>query len=243
MYLRIKPKQLAYYLTSLTIIAGLVFSLFAADHADSPDTSFGNLDINDYYIFNHGSNIVLALTVSPLLAPGSSTNNAAFNPDGLYQFKFDKDRDGVEEAVIQITFDGSGTSQKVNVYGPGKPSKTGTLENMILDIKPISGDFNTVFTSNDIRVFAGPRDDPFFFHGFGDSSLTSVLNAAFTGAGIATGAPEEQSLAFSQNAPDNLAGLNVLGLVIEIPKSMIAQSVGITVSDIMYSWATTSQKN
>ena len=73
-----------------------VMALRAADHADSPDTTEGNLDVNDLYVFSEGDNMVFAMTVSPLLTPGSATNGAAFNPEGLYQFKLDVERDGVE---------------------------------------------------------------------------------------------------------------------------------------------------
>ena len=49
-------------------IAGLLAAhavIKAADHADSPDTSEGNLDVNDLYVFNQGDNVVFAMTVSP----------------------------------------------------------------------------------------------------------------------------------------------------------------------------------
>ncbi|NIR51275.1 DUF4331 domain-containing protein [candidate division KSB1 bacterium] len=74
-------------LVGLLAISGLVIQ--AADHIDSPDTDESNLDINDLYVFSRGNNMVFAMTVSPILMPGSETNTAAFNPNGLYQFKLD----------------------------------------------------------------------------------------------------------------------------------------------------------
>jgi len=94
-----------------------------------------------------------------------------------------------------------------------------------------------------MTVFAGPRDDPFFVNLFGDSSLTSVLNAAFTAAGFPSGDTTEQSLAFSNPGVDDLAGLNVLAIVVEIPKATIASALGVTVTDIIYVWGSTSIKN
>ena len=227
----------------LLAIFGSQVIIDAADHADSPDTFEGNLDINDVYVFSQGSNMVFAMTVSPLLAPGGATNSAAFNPNGLYQFKLDRERDGIEDAVIQVTFSGSGTSQGVAVRGPANPSITGPTGKIILNVSPVTGDFNTTFTGGGMTVFAGPRDDPFFFNGFGDESLQSVLNAAFTAAGFPAGDPGQQTLAFANPGQDDLAGLNVLAIVVEIPKANIANALGIGTSDTFYVWGTTSVRD
>jgi type IV secretory pathway VirB10-like protein len=95
-----------------------------------------------------------------------------------------------------------------------------------------------------MTVFAGPREDPFFIHLFGDASLTSVLNAAFSAAlGTQVGDPNEQTFAFADPASDDLAGANVLAIVVEVPKSAVASALGITTSDTFYAWATTSVKD
>ncbi len=210
--------------------------LHAADHADAPDTSQGNLDINDLYVFASGNNMVFAMTVSPLLAPGSATTNAAFNPNGLYQFKMDTDMDGREDGVVQITFDGSGTGQTVQISGPAAPGVTGAVGNVLLGGTPRTGAFNTTFSSGGMTMFAGPREDPFFIHLFGDSSLTSVLNAEFD-----VGSPK--TLGFSNPGVDDLAGLNVLAIVVEIPKADLASALGISTSSGISVWATASIKN
>ena len=213
----------------------------AADHADSPDTNEGNLDINDLYVFNQGDNIVFALTVSPLLTPGEATDNASLNPLGLYQIKLDVERDGIEEAVIQIAASGSGANQVVSVRGPLTPTTPGVGGNVLENAPSARGAFNSEFTGNGITAFAGPRDDPFFIDLFGDMSVTSVLNAAYSAAlGETVGDPAEQTLAFNPEAVDDLAGLNVLAVVIEIPKSTVAQALGISESDSFFAWATTS---
>ena len=213
----------------------------AADHADSPDTSEGNLDINDLYVFNRGDNVVFALTVSPLLTPGEATENAAFNPLGLYQIKLDVERDGIEEAVIQIAASGTGSNQVVSIRGPLTPGSAGVSGNVLEDAPSARGAFNTEFSGNGITAFAGPRDDPFFIDLFGDMSVTSVLNAAYSAAlGEMVGDSTEQTLAFNPEAQDDLAGLNVLAVVIELPKSTVAQALGISESDSFFAWATTS---
>ncbi len=221
----------------IVVVSGIMIK--AADHLDSPNSSESNLDVNDLYVFNQGNNVVFAMTVSPLAGSG-----AAFNPDGLYQFKLDKERDGIADVVIQVTFDGTGTGQTVQVRGPSAPSVTGPGSNTILSGSSISGRFDSNFTGNGMTVFAGPREDPFFVHLFGDASLTSVLNAAFTAAlGTPVGDPNEQTFAFADPASDDLAGANVLAIVVEVPKSAIANALGITTSDTFYAWATTSVKD
>jgi len=216
----------------------------ASDHADSPDTSEGNLDINDLYVFNQGDNVVFALTVSPLLTPGEATDNASLNPMGLYQIKLDAERDGIEEAVIQIAASGTGANQVVSVRGPVTPSSPGVAGNVLEDAPAVRGAFDSQFGNGDMTVFAGPRDDPFFVDLFGDMSVTSVLNAAYSAAlGEMVGDSTEQTLAFNPEAQDDLAGLNVLAVVIELPKSAVAQALGISESDTFFSWATTSIRN
>ncbi len=212
----------------------------AADHADSPDTSEGNLDVNDLYVFNQGDNVVFAMTVSPLLTPGGATTGAAFNPNGLYQFKLDRQRDGIEDAVIQILVSGEGTDQLVDVRGPVPAAVTGTTDNVLAAAPSARGAFNTTFSAEGMTVFAGPRDDPFFIDLFGDKSLTSVLNAVFSGVlGELVGSAEEQTLSFADPGMDDLAGLNVLAIVVEMPKSMVAGALGIGPSDTFFAWATT----
>ncbi len=188
--------------------------------------------------------MVFAMTVSPLLTPGQATSSAAFNPDGLYQFKLDNERDGVEDAVIQVTFSGTGTSQTVEVRGPATPEATGPTRNVVLDVPSLTGSFNSTFSGGGITAFAGPRDDPFFAHLQGDSSLTSVLNASYSIAlNTTVGDPNEQSLAFTNPGRNDFAGLNVLAIVVEVPKTTIETALGIGASDTFYVWATTSVKD
>lgn len=212
----------------------------AADHADSPDTNEGNLDANDLYVFARGDNLVFALTVSPLLAPGQATADAAFNPEGLYQFNLDRERDGVADAVIQVAFLGSGTDQTVDVRGPVATAGTSGTTMGVVSAPSVRAPFDQAVVRSGTSIFAGPRDDPFFIDLFGDRSVTSVLNAAFGAAlGEQVGADEEQSLAFNPDATDDLAGLNTLAIVVEVPKSQVADALGIGPSDAFFAWATT----
>lgn len=214
----------------------------AADHADSPDTTEGNLDINDLYVFNQGDDVVFIMTVSPLLTPGEATANAALNPRGLYEFKLDVERDGVEEAVIQIATDGVGSSQSIRVRGPVRPHMTGTRSRLEPG-QALHGPFGEVLEDDGMRAWVGPSDDPFYIDLFGDKSLTSVLNAAFGAAlGQQIGADGEQTLAFAGpgEAMDDLAGLNTLSIVVQLPKARIGEALGIPSDGTFFTWATTS---
>lgn len=223
------------------IMAVVTFDARAADHADSPDTTEGNLDANDLYVFARGDNLVFALTVNPLLAPGQATADAAFNPEGLYQFNLDRERDGVADAVIQVSFLGTGTAQVVDVRGPVAVGGSGSTSSGIVAASSMRASFDEPVTAGGMSIFAGPRDDPFFIDLFGDRSVTSVLNAAFGAAlGEQVGADDEQSLEFNPDATDDLAGLNTLAIVVELPKSAVATALGIDPSASFFAWATTS---
>lgn len=219
-------------------VTGLV--LKAADHADSPDTGQSNLDINDIYAFIQGDDVVFIMTVAPLLTPGEATENAALNPEGLYEFKLDAERDGVAEAVLQVRAIGSGPGQTVIVRGPLSPSTNGTTRRTAPGTT-VQGRFGQVMAHNGIRAWVGPSDDPFYINLFGDESLTSVLNAAYGAAlGTRIGDPNEQTLAFADPGQDDLAGLNTLSIVIQMPRSVVADAVGIDDDGTFFLWGTTS---
>lgn len=230
------------WMVVLLALGGSQLLLNAADHADSPDTAEGNLDVNDLYVFNKGADsLVMVMTVAPLLAPGQTTDDAALNPNGLYQFKLDVERDGIEEAVIQIAAIGAGPTQTIDVRGPVTPESTGATANTLVDTTSVQGDFNTTFSGEGMTVFVGPRDDPFYINLFGDESLTSVLNAAYGAAlGTQVGDSAEQSLSFEDPAADDLAGVNTLAIVIQMSKAELAAALGIAADGVFYAWATTS---
>lgn len=231
-------------LFSLTLMVGTVglgtALIRAADHADSPDTTESNLDINDLFVFNEGDDVVFIMTVSPLLTPGESTANAALNSRGLYEFKLDVERDGVAEAVIQVAAAGPGSDQTVTVRGPVVPSMTGTTSQVEV-ATALRGTLGDVLSGNGMMAWVGPSDDPFYINLFGDESLTSVLNGAFSAAlGTTVGDPDEQTVAFEDPAMDDLAGLNTLSIVVQLPKSMVADALGIEAGGTFYAWAASS---
>ncbi len=192
---------------ALTVVVGV----YAADHIDAPAVTGGTSDITDYYAFespSNSSNMVFVANVQGLLAPGTATSDASFDSDVMIEFNIDNDGDNIEDRVIQCLF----KNGKVQTYGVTTPSTTGLMSmvesgSMVeANISQYGGSVETE-TANGVTVFAGPRDDPFFF------DLTAYTNIL---GGTATG--------FSNPGTDTFAGTNVLSVVVEVPKADLGGS-------------------
>jgi hypothetical protein len=71
--------------------------------------------------------------------------------------------------------------------------------------------------SNGVKVFAGPRDDPFFFDLKRFKEIIGGTATAFH-----TGSAEDP-------ATDAFAGTNVMSIVVEVPKSMLGSAESVNV--------------
>jgi hypothetical protein len=122
----------------------------------------------------------------------------------------------------------------VQISGPVAPSRTGTTS-VIEAPDSVTGTINTPFTlNNGAKVFAGAREDPFFFDLeqfytiFPDRAFP-VFHPNFTntnGTSVSTSpANPNQPQATTWRSPgtarDFLVGFNVLSIVVELPKSML----------------------
>src|SRR5690349_5181969 len=100
----------------------------ASDHADTPEIAAApGTDISDVYVFpspENPDNVVLMMNVHPLITPAQASS-VSFDPTVLYQFKVDTNGDAVEDKVIQVSFEGTSSSQVVKVAGPAAPAQTG----------------------------------------------------------------------------------------------------------------------
>jgi hypothetical protein len=197
--------------------------LLASDHIDAPAVKTKTTDITDLYVFNGADdkNLVFVANTQGLLSP-ASTAAAAFDPNTLIQLNIDNNGDNVEDLVIQAIY----ADGKMNFYGPVAPSITGTrskLEGAVsasVDITSYGAGSPVIATSSSgMKVFAGPRDDPFFFD---LNQYHAIL------AGTATG--------FNNPGSDAFAGTNVLSVVVEVPKSALNSTGKINV------WLTTKKK-
>lgn len=133
----------------------------AADHRDAPNLNLENggpraLDINDVYLFRsptNANNVVMMLTVNPLIAPGEVV---FFSSTGSYEFKIDNNGDVVPDITLNLAFTAPrGGKQEVRlnrIDGNGQPVQLARGQ-----------------TGSNIAIRGGGQmradvfDDPFFF--------------------------------------------------------------------------------
>lgn len=182
--------------------------LYAADHADAPAVTGTASDITDLYVFagQDPNNLVFVGNTQGLLSP-TSTATAKFDENTIIEFNIDNNNDNIEDLVIQCKYDAA--SNTMNIYGPVAPSEKGTrskLEGNVTASVAVTayGSAPTIGTQNGIKVFAGPRDDPFFFD---LDHFKKII------AGTASG--------FNNPGTDHFAGTNVMSVVVEVPKSTL----------------------
>ena len=154
-----------------------------------------------------------------------------FDPGLLIQFKIDTTGDFVEDRVIQVRFEGYGAGQRVLVAGPARPLLVGT-DNLFGRRHPVVGQFNQTFQpdpNSSMQVFCGVREDPFFFDVgrlfqiFPDRGIAIFGQPDLPNAMFPFGPNDPQFLSWRPpgEAQDFLAGLNVLGVVVELPRAAL----------------------
>jgi len=223
----------------LALVAALgaygVRGLVASDHQDSPLTvSRPGIDITDVFVYpspRDPSAVVLAMDVSPLIPTGMG-NSRSFDPGAMYQFKIGTGNDYNEDLVVQFKASGIGPSQKLTMYGPAKPNMQGVLSTFVAPTGSFSFGSPTTLANN-IHVFAGPRQDPFYF------DLTQFLKIIpdrdFHNQ---PNPPPPSATCFRKDAQDALAPFNVLQIAVEMPRRLLADTAG-NVGRINV-WTTTS---
>ncbi len=229
------------------LVAGAIgLYLTAADHIDAP--AVGSLsegssaaDITDYYAFEspeNADNYVFVTNVNGLTAPGA-TGDAQFSEDIMYEVNIDNNADDVEDLVIQAIFrDG-----KVIVFGPTAPASAGIdskIENAGTRVEAaISayGETPVIASESNMKVFAGPRDDPFYMDFF---KFVDIVNGAGDALGLEVDPPADgnnYATSFDDPGADTFAGTNVLSVVIEVPKAMLGSSTTFS------SWVEAKKRN
>ena len=186
-----------------------------ADHLDSPGTIMvgpadigpplgdAKTDITDIYIFQKPGDpgkSILILNVNPL-AP---TLADQFQPGAVYDMLIDTDGDARADIGYRITFtpefDGEqfATVVRTNREPGDDGGHDGEFHEVIIELAPVSFGQAALITGregDEFRFFAGFRSDPFFF------DLLAFLNG----------------LKFTNPGHDFFAGLNVFGIVLEVP--------------------------
>ncbi len=191
--------------TSMAVLLGGGI-LWASDHADAPNVKGKSTDITDLYVYESPTDttkMVFTANVQGLLTP-TATQTASFDENTMIEFKIDNTGDNVEDLVIQCVY----KSGKMYIYGPVKPITTGLSStvvgtaSVIVPVTPYGAASPTIVTTNNIKAFAGPRDDPFFFD---LDQFHKIIGGTASG--------------FNNPGTDSFAGTNVLSVVLEVPKS------------------------
>lgn len=189
-------------------------------------------DIADFYAFEPttGSDntvfiVDLQSSVLPDLAYGT------FDENVLTEINIDLDGDLVEDKVIQvIPRDGV-----MYFFGPVTPSQKGLTSQVMVDaplgsVAISAATAITTTTTSGVKLFAGPRQDAFYFDFF-------QFNAVIGG-----NAPE--GFKAPSEAVDTFDGANTMSIVIELPNSMLGaptakNALGL---DVYKTWVTSNKK-
>ena len=173
-----------------------VATTLAADHAEAPAASSDPAaDIGDFYAWHEGDRLTAVITHSPL------TSGVVHDADVLYAVHVDNDGDFVADETVWVQVGADGDDWGVRAI-VGENEVVGPVDEPVGD---------------ELQVYAGLRDDPFFFDLTGYSDTLATASLQFTGA-------------------DFFAGQNVMAIVVELPTSWV--SGGSTNLNV---WATTAR--
>jgi hypothetical protein len=193
------------------LLMGAMFTtggtVIAADHIDAPNAeSDAAADITDVYAWAEGDSVFAIVAFAGLAESGMP---ATYDRDVLYGVHVDNDGDGESDHDIWIRFGQNDAGEwGVQVTGlAGQDEVVGPVE-------------ETIDAGLGQQVFAGLRDDPFFFdlEGFRDTLMTGTLSF--------------------QADRNFFAGINVTAIAIEASRDQLANG-----DEPFTLWATTRRSN
>ncbi len=189
----------------------------AADHRDAPTVDdYSAIDINDVFMFRDppcmtticsSPTLVVALSTQAVADPlfGSSYH---FQQNALYQLNFTTRSDARPTAHIDFVFGPFGNGPDCST-GPACQTFKAFFPNDVvvegLTTQGTSGAMHispVTTTAGNITVFAGPREDPFFFDLVGFNRSIAAGANEFTGV-------------------DAFKGKNINAIVVEFPVNMV----------------------
>jgi hypothetical protein len=214
-------------LVLLVLIGAGLYTFMASDHIDAPGVRYAmdtKADITDLYAFvdpNDTSKLVFICNIQGLYAAGTS---GTFDANVLVQFKIASTTTLVEDQVIQCTY----ANNTLTVTGPAAPPQTGLTSTLLGSSAPTTSvaistgsTVNVGHNSNGTQIYAGPRDDPFFFDLAQYKHVVHGDTCCFR----------------FPRGTDFFAGTNVLATVVEVPKSLLPRGI----NNLLAVWATTSR--
>jgi hypothetical protein len=178
----------------------------AADHVDSPANMMDQAaDLTDVYAWHGDGKLVVVFGFAGFAEAGLP---GTYDAGVLYTVHVDNDADNVADHEVYVRF-GQNSAGDWGVQ----------VENLPGSADPIVGPVDTTLEGAlGLRVFAGPRDDPFFF------DLDGFRETVDTG-----------TLAFD-SPRDSFSGYNVTAVVLEMSIDAVASG-----SDNVAIWATTGR--
>lgn len=212
------------------LLAAPIF--IAADHIDAPGVAGSSADIADFYAFEPttgSDNTVFIVDVQSNVLP--DLTYGAFDEDVLVEINIDLDGDLVEDQVIQaIPRDGI-----MYFFGPFSPSSTGltsqvATESALGSVEISSTTAITTTTSNGVSLFAGPRQDAFYFDFIRFNEVIAP-------------SPSDNS-GFNVPGTDTFDGANTLSIALEVPNALLGTPTAVNVIGVpVYkTWVTTNRK-
>ncbi len=226
----------------LGVLALVGVLLVAADHIDAPGSMGTSADIADFYAFepSEGSdNTVFAVDLQSNVLPDLAYGT--FDENILTEINIDTNNDLVEDLVIQaIPRDG-----KMYFFGPVAPSATGTSGEVMVDSPLGSVDISAQTamvetTADGVSLFAGPRQDAFFFDFFQfNAVIGGMAPEGFKPPGDPNSTEDDDT-----TAVDTFDGANTMSLVVEIPNSILGETTGQNALGLTVykTWVTTNAK-
>jgi hypothetical protein len=232
-------KRLSLQLTGLLALFALVPTVQAADHRDGPAaTANKDADINDVFAWMDpgGQKVNLAMTFYPAAPTGTKPSDAV-----LYVFHVNSKQTfaatNPTEVRIICGFD---AQQAISCWAGDTEYVTGNADNSE----------GITSKSGKLRVFAGLRNDPFFFNASGFGATVGMVKAAASSLSFdPAGCPQLDAntsnalvtqLKRNQNggpASDFFAGTNTLAIVVQVDKSLVAPG-----GPILGVWASTHSR-
>jgi hypothetical protein len=210
-------RKAAAALTAVTLLMGTLLTpatwTNAADHGDSPNnTNDRQADLADVYTFldpNDNSQVFLAMTFQGFIVPAEAMNFTVFDHNVRYRFELETSGDAAPDHFIDVTFSektgAASNPQRATVVSTFFAPLTGntTVSNL-----STNSPAPVITTNNNISLFAGQVDDPFFFD--------IPAFARFVGS-VLGGTPNPS---FFQRGRDSFAGYGTLAIALSIPRSL-----------------------
>jgi len=217
----------------VAVSLSLASAAMAADHRDAPTVDdYSAIDINDVFLFRDppcttanctSQNFVLILSTQAVADPHFGVTYH-FQPNALYRFNFSTTphaiKNGIATARIDFTFSPYGNNDSCPAPQPPCQTYEATFpQGVVIDgLVTLGSNAATpnppvVTAMGPISIFAGPREDPFFFDLIGFNRFIADFNSQTT-----TPAVPHFNLF---TGVDSFLGKNINAIVVEFPINML----------------------